>query len=182
LICRGDKYRLTHIRETLENGKELYISDKDFLQNLIKTHLKDRIYQARVVSTPEPEQSLIIEPSTKLESAAGGFTFTNDGEIGESSTKETAQIKSKSKRNHTPKPKKKSKQQELEEYEKKYLNESETRLDEQTKTIKIVTEKSKSDKRVERGSKFTVEDMFCTNCGSKFTVADMFCTNCGVKQ
>jgi len=49
-LGRGDKYRLTHIRESLETGKELYISDKEFLQDLVKTHLKDRIYQARIVS------------------------------------------------------------------------------------------------------------------------------------
>ena len=49
-LGRGDKYRLTHIRESLEIGKELYISDQEFLQDLVKTHLKDRIYQARTVS------------------------------------------------------------------------------------------------------------------------------------
>jgi len=42
-LGRGDKYRLTHIRETLERNKELYISDKDFLEDLVKTHLKDKI-------------------------------------------------------------------------------------------------------------------------------------------
>jgi len=56
-LGRGDKYRLTHIRESLETGKELFISDKEFLQDLVKTYLKDRIYQARVVSTTEkPKQ------------------------------------------------------------------------------------------------------------------------------
>ena len=49
-LGRGDKYRLTHIREILERDKELYISDKDFLENLVKTHLKNKIYQARIVS------------------------------------------------------------------------------------------------------------------------------------
>ena len=52
-LGRGDKYRLAHIRETLEIGKELYISDKDFLEDLVKTHLKDKIYQARIVSISE---------------------------------------------------------------------------------------------------------------------------------
>ena len=33
-LGRGDKYRLTHIRESLETGKELFISDKEFLQDL----------------------------------------------------------------------------------------------------------------------------------------------------
>ena len=168
-LGRGDKYRLQHIRESLETGKELFISDKEFLQDLVKTYLKDRIYQAKIVSTsdepnmfcescgstisadekfcincgtakPEPTP----EPETKLrkhgyQENAGfafadsgdtfeipitksleGFTFTDDGDIGETSTRKSAQKK--------PQPKKKSRQQELEEYEKKYLVESETNV------------------------------------------------------
>jgi len=168
-LGRGDKYRLTHMRENLETRKELLISDKEFLQDLVKTYLKDRIYQAKIVSTsdepntfcescgsaisadekfctscgtakPEPTP----EPETKLrkhgyQENAGfafadsgdtfeipitksleGFTFTNDGDIGETSTRKHAQKK--------PQPKKKSRQQELEEYKKKYLIESETNV------------------------------------------------------
>jgi hypothetical protein len=168
-LGRGDKYRLTHIRESLETGKELFISDKEFLQDLVKTYLKDRIYQAKIVSTsdepnmfcescgsvisvdekfctscgtakPEPTP----EPETKLrkhgyQENAGfafadsgdtfeipitksleGFTFTDGGDIGETSTRKTAQKK--------PQPKKKSRKQEREEYEKKYLIESETNV------------------------------------------------------
>ena len=168
-LGRGDKYRLQHIRESLETGKELFISDKEFLQDLVKTYLKDRIYQAKIVSTsdepnifcescgsaisadekfciscgtPKPEPT--PEPETKLrkhgyQENAGfafadsgdtfeipitksleGFTFTDDGDIGETSTRKSAQKK--------PQPKKKSRQQELEEYEKKYLVESETNV------------------------------------------------------
>jgi len=165
-LGRGDKYRLQHIRESLETGKELFISDKEFLQDLVKTYLKDRIYQAKIVSTsdepnmfcescgsaisadekfctscgtakPEPTP----EPETKLrrhgyQENAGfafadsgdtfeipitksleGFTFTNDGDIGETSTRKTAHKK--------PHPKKKSRQQEREEYEKSYIVEKE---------------------------------------------------------
>jgi len=168
-LGRGDKYRLQHIRESLESGKELFISDKEFLQDLVKTYLKDRIYQAKIVSTsdepnmfcescgsaisadekfciscgtakPEPTS----EPETKLrkhgyQENAGfafadsgdtfeipitksleGFTFTDDGDIGETSTRKSAHKK--------PQPKKKSRQQEREEYEKKYLIESETNV------------------------------------------------------
>ena len=174
-LGRGDKYRLAHIRETLESGKDLYISDKDFLQDLVKTHLGDKIYQARIVSIsekpnlfceecgseisadekfctscgtekPEPETKQEAEPVE--EQASGGFAFTTDGDIGESSTKETAregltkkisdlearlgeQTKTTRKTVRIklkPEPKKKSRQQELEEYEKKYLNESETNV------------------------------------------------------
>ena len=179
-LGRGDKYRLTHIRESLETGKELFISDKEFLQDLVKTYLKDRIYQAKIVSisdepnmfcescgstisadekfctscgtaklepsqppsadvpepTPEPETKLRKHgyqenagfafadsgdtfeiPITK---SLEGFTFTDDGDIGETSTRKAAQKK--------PQPKKKSRKQELEEYEKRYLIESETNV------------------------------------------------------
>ena len=182
-LGRGDKYRLTHIRETLERNKELYISDKDFLENLVKTHLKDKIYQARIVSIsekpnlfceecgaeisadekfctscgtekPEPsspstsdEPEPIPEPEIKQETesieeqASGGFAFTADGDIGESSTRETARedltkkisaLETKLKRTKATK----SRQQELEEYEKKYLKESETKVSRKTYKVK----------------------------------------------
>jgi len=187
-LGRGDKYRLTHIRETLERDKELYISDKDFLENLVKTHLKDKIYQARIVSisekpnlfceecgaeisadekfctscgTEKPEPSSpstsdvpepTPEPETKLRKhgyqenagfaltdsgdtfeipitkSLAGFTFTNDGDIGETVNRKTAREK--------PHPKKKSRQQELEEYEQGYLAESETKVSRKTYKVK----------------------------------------------
>jgi len=196
-LGRGDKYRLTHIRESLESGKELFISDKDFLENLVKTHLKDKIYQARIVSIsekpnlfceecgseisadekfctscgtekPEPSSSSTSdvpestpEPEIKQETesieeqASGGFAFTTDGDIGESSTKESAResltkkiseletkleqtkaTKKTARIELKPEPKKKSRQQELEEYEKKYLKESETNVSWQAYDVK----------------------------------------------
>jgi len=181
-LGRGDKYRLTHIRETLERNKELYISDKDFLEDLVKTHLKDKIYQARIVSIPEksnlfceecgseisadekfctscgtekpepssPSTSDVPEPTPESEidletesgeQESGGFTFTSDGDIGESSTRETARedltkkisdLETKLKQTNATK----SRQQELEEYEKKYLNESETEVSRKTYKVK----------------------------------------------
>ena len=179
-LGRGDKYRLQHIRESLETGKELFISDKEFLQDLVKTYLKDRIYQAKIVSisdepnmfcescgsaisadekfctscgTPKPEPSQpsstdvsepTSEPETKLrrhgyQENAGyafadsgdtfeipitksmeGFTFTDEGDIGEISTRKAARKK--------PQPRKKSRKQEREEYEKRYLTELETNV------------------------------------------------------
>ena len=197
-LGKGDKYRLMNIRQSLESGKELFISDKDFLQDLIKTHLGDKIYQARVVSisekpnlfceecgseistdekfcvscgTQKPESSSPTtldvpeptpEPETKPEAgsgeqqASGGFAFTADGDIGESSTKETAresltkkiseletkldeQTKATRKPARIklkPEPKKKSRQQELEEYEKKHLGKSETKVSRKTYKVK----------------------------------------------
>ena len=187
-LGRGDKYRLTHIRESLETGKELFISDKEFLQDLVKTYLRDRIYQAKIVSIsdkpnifcescgsaisadekfctscgtakPEPSQppsADVPEPTPESETKlrkhgyqenAGfafadsgdtfeipitksleGFTFTDGGDIGETSTRKAAQKK--------PHPKKKSRKQEREEYEKKYLIESETNVTWQAYDVK----------------------------------------------
>jgi len=182
-LGRGDKYRLTHIRETLERNKELYISDKDFLEDLVKTHLKDKIYQARIVSIsekpnlfceecgseisadekfctscgtekpepsssstsdvpePTPEPEIKQETESIEEQASGGFAFTADGDIGESSTRETARedltkkisdLETKLKRTKATK----SRQQELEEYEQKYLKESETNVSWQAYDVK----------------------------------------------
>ena len=167
-LGRGDKYRLAHIRETLERGKELFISDKDFLEDLVKTHLGDKIYQARVVSVSEKpnlfceECGLEIpadekfctscgtqkpEPETKQEAgsgeqqASGGFAFTADGDVGESSTRETAresltkkisELETKLKQTNATK----SRQQELEEYEQKYLKEPQTKVSRKTYKVK----------------------------------------------
>jgi len=157
---------------------------------LVKTHLKDKIYQARIVSIsekpnlfceecgseisadekfctscgtekpepsspstsdvpePTPEPEIKQETESIEEQASGGFAFTTDGDIGESSTRETARegltkkiaeletklgeqtkvTRETARIELKPKPKKKSRQQELEEYEQKYLNESETNV------------------------------------------------------
>ena len=182
-LGKGDKYRLMNIRQSLESGKELFISDKDFLQDLIKTHLGDKIYQARVVSISEKPNLFCeecgseisadekfctncgtekLEPETKQEAesgeeqASGGFAFTADGDVGESSTRETAREsltkkiseletkldeQTKATRKTTRiklklEPKKKSRQQELEEYEKKHLGKSETKVSRKTYKVK----------------------------------------------
>jgi len=197
-LGRGDKYRLTHIRESLESGKDLFISDNDFLQYLVKTHLGDKIYQARIVSisekpnlfceecgseisadekfctscgtekpepsspstsdVPEPTPEPEIEQETESieEQASGGFAFTADGDVGESSTRETARegltkkiAELETKLDEQTKttretarivlklePKKKSRQQELEEYEKKHLGKSETKVSRKTYKVK----------------------------------------------
>jgi len=167
-LGRGDKYRLTHIRETLERNKELYISDKDFLEDLVKTHLKDKIYQARIVSISEKSNLFCeecgseipadekfctncgterLEPKTKQEAesveeqASGGFAFTVGGDVGESSTRETARegltkkISELETRLEQTKATK-SRQQELEEYEKKYLKEPKTKVSRKTYKVK----------------------------------------------
>ena len=74
----------------------------------------------------EEYESKYIAKSRKQHTAKG-FTITDSGEIGQRSTKKTARRNPRSKSKPTPpKPKKKSRRQELEEYEKKHLNELET--------------------------------------------------------
>ena len=75
------------------------------------------------------------------EQVSGGFAFTADGDIGERSTRETAredltkkisELETRLKRTKSTK----SRQQELEEYEKKYLKESETEVSRKTYKVK----------------------------------------------
>jgi len=119
---------------------------------------KPELSSSSTVNASEP----IAEPETTLEAgsgeqqATGGFALTADGDIGDSSTKETAresltrkiteletkldeqakaprktvQIKLK------PESKKKSRQQELEEYEKKHLGKSKTKVSRKTYKVK----------------------------------------------
>ncbi|MFP6578137.1 MAG: zinc ribbon domain-containing protein [Candidatus Nitrosopelagicus sp.] len=137
----GDKYRLNDIRERLERGKKLFISDLEYLEKLVKTHLGRRL-------SPEPrkpkrvirqvEESEPSQPQTEsgkksrkeelkenekkyLDSADEGFTINEDGEIGEKTSRKT--------------------------------------------------EKSNQDSAfgmcVKCGSAISAEDLFCTSCGAK---------------
>ena len=74
-LGKGDKYRLQHVRESLESGKELFISDKEFLQDLVKTYLKDRIYQAKIVSTSD-EPNMFCESCGSAISADEKFCIS----------------------------------------------------------------------------------------------------------
>jgi len=105
----GDKYRLNDTRERLERGKKLYISDLEYLEKLVKTHLGRRL-------SPEPrkpkrvirqvEESEPSQPQTEsgkksrkeeleeyekkyLDSSDEGFTINEDGEIGEQTSRKT---------------------------------------------------------------------------------------------
>ena len=137
----GDKYRLNDIRERLERGKKLFISDLEYLEKLVKTHLGKRL-------SPEPrkpkrvirqvEESEPSQPQTEsgkksrkeeleeyekkyLAGADDGFTINEDGEIGEQTSRKT--------------------------------------------------EKSNQDSAfgmcVKCGSAISAEDLFCTSCGAK---------------
>jgi len=165
----GDEYRLADIKERMDMGKDLYISDKEFLENLSMVHLGrslsritksqlviDETVAEPVLDTHEPEPEVVSEPQP-----AETKTLT-----------------------------KKSRKQELEDFEKEYLNRAEgqpdaggftitadgevgERVSRKTKPRKKATAKprkkakSKTDSCVKCGAKISADDAFCTNCGSK---------------
>ena len=139
----GDKYRLNDTRERLERGKKLYISDLEYLEKLVKTHLGKRLSPEprkpkRVIRQKPVEESEPSQPQTEsgkksrkeeleeyekkyLDGADEGFTINEDGEIGEKTSRKT--------------------------------------------------EKSNQDSAfgmcVKCGSAISAEDLFCTSCGAK---------------
>ena len=201
----GDKYRLADIKERLDMGKDLYISDKEFLENLSVAHLGrslSRITRSQLVTdqttgesktdscikcgaeistdegfctncgskikpvldTPEPEPQpaetkTLTQKSRKQELEdyekeylnraqrqpdTGGFTITEDGEVGKRVARKTKPRKKATTK--TTKPRKKA----------------------TTKTAKPRKKaKSKTDSCVKCGAKISTDDVFCTNCGSK---------------
>ena len=139
----GDKYRLNDTRERLERGKKLFISDLEYLEKLVKTHLGKRLSPEprkpkRVIRQKPVEESEPSQPQTEsgkksrkeeleeyekkyLAGADEGFTINEDGEIGEKTSRKT--------------------------------------------------EKSNQDSAfgmcVKCGSAISAEDLFCTSCGAK---------------
>ena len=137
----GDKYRLNDTRERLERGKKLFISDLEYLEKLVKTHLGKRLSPEprkpkRVIrqveeSEPSQQQTESGKKSRKeeleeyekkyLADADEGFTINEDGEIGEKTSRKI--------------------------------------------------EKSNQDSAfgicVKCGSAISAEDLFCTSCGAK---------------
>ena len=103
----GDKYRLNDTRERLERGKKLYISDLEYVEKLVKTHLGKRLSPEprkpkrviRQVEESEPSQQQTesgkkarkeeLEEYEKkyLADADEGFTINEDGEIGEKTSR-----------------------------------------------------------------------------------------------
>ena len=194
LIMLGvaDKYRLADIKERLDMGKDLYISDKEFLENLSMVHLGrslSRITKSQLVidetvaepvsdvREPEPEvvsepEPVIHKPEPQLPEAkktlakksrkqeledyekeylnraqrqpdTGGFTITEDGEVGKRVARKTKPRKKATTK--TAKPRKKA----------------------TSKTKPKKKAKSKTDSCVKCGAKISTDDVFCTNCGSK---------------
>ena len=107
----GDKYRLNDTRERLERGKKLFISDLEYLEKLVKTHLGRRLSPEprkpkRVIRHRPAEELEQSQPQTEsgkksrkeeleeyekkyLAGADEGFTINEDGEIGEKTSRKT---------------------------------------------------------------------------------------------
>ena len=179
----ADKYRLADIKERLDMGKDLYISDKEFLENLSMAHLgrslsritKSQLVIDETVAEPvsdvrEPEPEVVSEPEPVI---------------------------------HKPEPQlpeakktlaKKSRKQELEDYEKEYLNRAQRQPDTGGFTItedgevgKRVARKTKPRKKAARKTtkprkKAKSKTDSCVKCGAKISTDDVFCTNCGSKK
>ena len=179
----ADKYRLADIKERLDMGKDLYISDKEFLENLSVTHLgrslsritKSQLVIDETVAEPvsdvrEPEPEVVSEPEPVI---------------------------------HKPEPQlpeakktlaKKSRKQELEDYEKEYLNRAQRQPDTNGFTItedgevgesvarKTKPRKKATTKTAKPRKKAKSKTDSCVKCGAKISKDDSFCTNCGSKK
>ena len=168
----ADKYRLADIKERLDMGKDLYISDKEFLENLSMVHLgrslsritKSQLVTDETVAEPvldahEPEPEVVSEPEPVIHKP-------------ESQPPEVKKTLAK-----------KSRKQELEDYEKEYLNRAQRQPDTGGFTI---TEDGEVGKRVARKTKprkkAKSKTDSCVKCGAKISTDDVFCTNCGSKK
>ena len=179
----ADKYRLADIKERMDMGKDLYISDKEFLENLSVAHLgrslsritKSQLVTDETVAEPvldahEPEPEVVSEPEPVIHKP-------------ESQPPEVKKTLAK-----------KSRKQELEDYEKEYLNRAQRQPDTGGFTI---TEDGEVGKRVARKTKprkkattktakprkkAKSKTDSCVKCGAKISTDDVFCTNCGSKK
>ena len=72
---KGDRYRLIDMRVRLEKNKRLYISDREFLENLVKTHL------GRRGLSPDPDSPLASVRAGPASEASVGYCTKCDSEI-----------------------------------------------------------------------------------------------------
>ena len=98
----ADKYRLADIKERLDMGKDLYISDKEFLENLSVTHLGRSL--SRITKSQLIIDETVAEPVLDTHEPE---PVVSEPEPQPIETKTLTQ---------------KSRKQELEDYEKEYLN------------------------------------------------------------
>ena len=179
---KGDRYRLIDMRVRLEKNKRLYISDREFLENLVKTHL------GRRGLSPDPGSPLAsVRAGPASETSAD--TCTNCGS--EISADEVFCTVCGEKREDpgsvaTPDVPKPTTQPKLEEYEK------ETEKDAKAEGFSIsadgevgeqtTRDAAKKKPKPEPVTKPETNLDTCTNCNFKMAVNEMFCINCGAKR
>ena len=151
----ADKYRLADIKERLDMGKDLYISDKEFLENLSMVHLGrslSRITKSQLVTDQtagESKTDSCVKCGAEISTDEGFCTNCGSKIKPVLDTPEPEPVVSE------PEPQpaetktltKKSRKQELEDYEKEYLNRSQGQSNTDGFTI---TEDGEVGKRVAR--------------------------------
>ncbi|MCS5546380.1 MAG: zinc ribbon domain-containing protein [SAR324 cluster bacterium] len=179
---KGDRYRLIDMRVRLEKNKRLYISDREFLENLVKTHL------GRRGLSPDPD-SLLASVRAGPATETSADTCTKCGS--EISADEMFCTVCGAKREEpntvaTPDVPKPTTQPKLEEYEK------ETEKDAKAEGFSISADGEVGEQTTRDVAKIKPEPEAitkpetnldtCTNCNFKMAVNEMFCINCGAKR
>ena len=181
---KGDKYRLIDMRVRLEKNKRLYISDREFLENLVKTHL------GRSGLSPDPGSPLA---SVRAGPAPAADTCTKCGsEIssGEMFCTECGAKKEEPSSVATTEVPKPNTQPKLEEYEKEYLGRVEKDAKAEGFSIsadgevgeKTTRDTAKIKPKPKPVTKLETNLDICTNYNFKMAVNEMFCINCGAKR
>ena len=175
-LGKGDRYRLMDMRVRLENNKKLFVSDREFLRNLVKNHL------GRAMLSPEPS-SRSTRPLHTPE--AGAVVCTNCGS--DIAGDDMFCLSCGTKRTDTRADPLVSKpEQKLEDYEKEYLGRIEKHSKAEGFSIDLDGEVGKKTNRETARSKpkakpGTKPDV-CTNCSFKMAIDEVFCINCGAKR
>jgi len=179
---KGDRYRLIDMRVRLEKNKRLYISDREFLENLVKTHLGRRglspdpgspLASVRAGPASETSADTCIKCGSEI-SADEMFCTECGAKREEPSSVATPDV---------PKP---TTQPKLEEYEK------ETEKDAKAEGFSISADGEVGEQTTRDVAKIKPEPEAvtkpetnldtCTNCNFKMAVNEMFCINCGAKR
>ena len=179
---KGDRYRLIDMRVRLEKNKRLYISDREFLENLVKTHL------GRRGLSPDPGSPLASVRAGPASETSADTCIKCGSEI---SADEIFCTECGAKREEpssvaTPDVPKPTTQPKLEEYEK------ETEKDAKAEGFSISADGEVGEQTTRDVAKIKPEPEAvtkpetnldtCTNCNFKMAVNEMFCINCGAKR
>ena len=179
---KGDRYRLIDMRVRLEKNKRLYISDREFLENLVKTHL------GRRGLSPDPDSLLAsVRAGPATETSADTCTKCGSEISADEMFCTVCGAKSEEPSSvATPDVPKPTTQPKLEEYEK------ETEKDAKAEGFSISADGEVGEQTTRDAAKKKPEPEAvtkpetnldtCTNCNFKMTVNEMFCINCGAKR